>query len=1134
MKGKEYELAIRIAGIVDKSLPESLKSAERNLMKLDKDFVKLDKAFDGVGKVGSKAFQAVEVAAATATAAIGAVTAASVHAGMDFEKQMSAVQAISGASGREFEALTNTARKLAQSSAFSASEVGEAMEYMGMAGWKTEQILAGIEGVMNLAAASGEDLAAVSDIVTDDLTAFHMEAEEASRMVDVMAQAAMNSNTNVAMMGETFKYSGALAGAMGYQIEDVAIATGLMASSGIKASEAGTALRSIITRMTDPTKDSAEAMEALGLSLTREDGSMYSFLEIMEQMRAGMSGMTEAEKAYYAAGLAGKMGMSGLLAIADSTDKQFEELTAAIYNAEGAARRMADIRLDNLAGDVQIFQDALTDAGIELYQELNGPLRSLVQMGTGWINEAAAQIPEAVSKISEEFPSLQRKFKKFAKPVFLEVMNVGKWIEGHGKGIISVISGIGASLAAYKAVSGAAHVFNGIASGVMKMLPLLSSLSPLTFGLMELVAVLGLFTKASVEHKLRVKELVDQNLAKHFGDIALSMEELDKVAKHILSDENLKLLGEMGKAFDNLDEIADSISGSISALNKMNWKLSIGMDLKPEEMETYQNEINTFISNCQEYALQQQYAVTLSVRTLISDEGLEGTNIVDTINRFYADKQGDLSRLGGELAAVITDAFADGLFEVEEMEQVIKIQQQMADIQNALADSEFDAALTTMEYKFSGAGLTPDTFRNLLDELEVQAGESIGKYDEAFRSAMQQAELMKKEGYFENDTAYQEYTDQLYAGYLDNVSKVRAKILQFATDTVKDTGIIDNATAEAWDIISKQMTPGLVSHYAENYGDNWVIELRNHLLSNDTLKELTELQYESLWGDSGLMPGITTQNDALAAIEEEYRKLGKDIPQWVAEGLGDFEALSLLSGRLTDYLMGLKLATDAELEEYAELARNADLGATRSIAEGLAGADSEMQDIVTKLYEAREEALRSRINGINESILPMVEETYVKAQETLNEYFTPGFQTVADVVISLNPIFRYNQTNVPVFQGLNNLNIDQNADGGIIWNTELSWLAEKGPEAVIPLDGSRNAVSLWKKAGQFLGMGSVFDGLELDGGGDTVTIEYCPSYQFYGEAPSKQDMVDAASISQEEFNRMMDQYLKHRSRVSFR
>ncbi len=222
----------------------------------------------GVSKLGSIAKTGLTAAAA----AIGAVSAAlttaggyAIKVGSDFEAGMSQVAAISGATGEELDALTEKAKEMGAKTKFSATESAEAFNYMAMAGWKTEDMLNGIEGIMDLAAASGEDLAMVSDIVTDALTAFGMEAKDSGHFADVLAAAASNSNTNVGKMGYTFKYVAPIAGAMKYSIEDTAVAIGLMANAGIKGEQAGTSLRGMLTRLVKPTDAVAGAMEELGI-----------------------------------------------------------------------------------------------------------------------------------------------------------------------------------------------------------------------------------------------------------------------------------------------------------------------------------------------------------------------------------------------------------------------------------------------------------------------------------------------------------------------------------------------------------------------------------------------------------------------------------------------------------------------------------------------------------------------------------------------------------------------------------------------------------------------------------------------------------------------------------------------------
>nr|DAL84527.1 MAG TPA: minor tail protein [Caudoviricetes sp.] len=293
---------------------------------------------------------------------------------------MSNVAAISGATGDDLKSLTDKAKEMGAKTKFSATESAEAFSYMAMAGWKTTDMLEGIEGIMNLAAASGEDLATTSDIVTDALTAFGLSAKDSTHFADVLAQASSNANTNVGLMGETFKYVAPVAGALGFSAEDCATAIGLMANSGIKASQAGTSLRSIITRMAKPTKDVQGAMDALGVSLTNSDGSMKSLNEIMVELRKGFAGLTADQKAQMAATLGGQEAMSGLLAIVNASDEDFASLTDSIANCDGAAQKMADTMNDNLSGQITILKSGLEGLAISLYEEMATPLKNVVKV----------------------------------------------------------------------------------------------------------------------------------------------------------------------------------------------------------------------------------------------------------------------------------------------------------------------------------------------------------------------------------------------------------------------------------------------------------------------------------------------------------------------------------------------------------------------------------------------------------------------------------------------------------------------------------------------------------------------------------------------------------------------------------
>lgn len=392
-----------------------------NREEYDKEMENVEKDGDsGASSTGKKVAQAGKAAASAVADFLKAAT----QTGMTFDAMMSKVQALSGAEGAQFDALRDKAQELGLTTKFTATEVAEAMGYMGMAGWKTQDMLDGIEGVMMLAAASGEDLAGVSDIVTDSLTAFGLTAKDTQHYVDVLAATATNSNTSISDMGYAFKYVAPLAGQLGYSIDDISVAMGIMANSGIKGSMAGTTLRNILQHLISPTEGQAQAMEALGISLTDSNGRIKTFAEVMGDMRgaAEKSGfdikqlsedigkldkqleagtitedeynskvqeLTAGNMDFLAAvtELAGARGLSGFLAIMNATEGDFSKLQSVIDKSSGAAGRMAKTMNDNLQGDITLLNSAIEGLKLLISDNYSEQLRTFVQSLTGGLSE---------------------------------------------------------------------------------------------------------------------------------------------------------------------------------------------------------------------------------------------------------------------------------------------------------------------------------------------------------------------------------------------------------------------------------------------------------------------------------------------------------------------------------------------------------------------------------------------------------------------------------------------------------------------------------------------------------------------------------------------------------------------------
>ena len=1152
--GKEYKLAVRIAGIVDKSYDVALTSAnaslkgfKANMNKIDGSFRELDKGFNKIMSAGKACFHAIATAAGVAAVAVGAVTAASIKVGSEFEAEMSTVQAISQATDEQLTELSDKAREVAKETVFSASEVGQAMEFMGMAGWKTEEMLSGIEGVVKLAAASGEEMATVSSIVVDTLTAMGHTADDTGRFVDILAQAAMNSNTNVELMGDTFKYAAPVVGSLGYSMEDLAIATGLMASSGIKGSLAGTALRNMLTRMVKPTKESQNAIDALGLSLTDEEGNMYSLLEIMQKLRENfadsddiegmnaalreLAGLTdeqieevqsslgelsEAEEAFYAAELGGQRGMSGLLAIANSTDEQFLQLTEAIYNAEGAVDQMANVRLDNLKGDITILKDTAADAGIEFYYQFKDNLRGIVQEVTAFVGKVSKHIPEAFKKVSEAFPTLKRKFTQYAKPVFDAILSVGKWVFEHGRGIIAILAGIGAALAAYKIASTASHLITSI----MK----LASMGPVGWIIMGVAAAITAVVSALTYYKLKEREAIDNNLADHFGNIALSLEELQKIAEYVVSTGNIDKIREALNAYEGLDEYTQIISSTTEALNKMNWKIQIGMELTPEEQEEYQKSIEEYIKAVEDFAVQGRYAVHLNLTAIFGDDDTSG--VVDKVDRFYQDQYGELTRLGGELADAVSKGFEDNFLDEFEVQGIIKIQQQMAEIQKALALGEYDATLSAISTRFSAGQLTADSFQDLQAELKEAAQTVSQEYEKSYIKAQAALGASLSSGYLtqaEYDAASETNKQEMLRGQ----AEANIKAVQFMINSIEDAygaeiktynqrvkEIIDEYTADSynwdWEERGGVMWMGLIDSLQKDNGlDSTTEKAIGELLDNmsSQIEMINNLANE--W--DSLTPEMQTD---IAAIQQNLAVLGGMTSRRAFLGTaGDTGALSDdLANRI---FAGGENAAKTWLEEYYE-------------------------NVTTDAYQGAQR---------------MADQTARDTQDLLNESFSVGFDVYSTLGIHLKPSITIPETTFDFSLGSpygsdgkingpysdayinawNAAHPGQHARGGLVQSKELSWLAEEGPEMVVPLDGSQRAVSLWEMAGRLLGMSSLTDRFSLDGAtsGGSVSVEYSPTLQFYGEAPSRKDLDEALKMSQDEFNDMMENYLAGKRRVSF-
>lgn len=413
-------------------------------------------ATSSVKTFGNQANSAGSTLTSLAKKAVGVVTAYAglrqltalgkdiINTGMEFEQGMAEVQAISGATGKDFDALREKAKEMGAKTKFSAIESAEAMKYMGMAGWSSSQMIDGIAGIMNLAAASGEELGSVSDIVTDSLTAFGMQAADSSYFADVLAVASSKANTNVSLLGESFKTVAPVAGAMGYSFEDTTAALGIMANAGVKGGEAGTALRSVMTRLAKPTKEVSQALDAVGVSAVNSDGSMKSLSELIPELQKKFSGLTEEQKGQYATMIAGKNAMSGFLTLVNASEADWNNLSGAIANADGTAQAMADTMNNTVSGKLTLLKSQFEGVKIAIFDSLGSSqfMGILDQVSNG----LSAMTPTIISVASAIGNGLFTAIET-AKNALSALIDNWNWLG-------PIIYGVVGAIAAYNAIIG--------------------------------------------------------------------------------------------------------------------------------------------------------------------------------------------------------------------------------------------------------------------------------------------------------------------------------------------------------------------------------------------------------------------------------------------------------------------------------------------------------------------------------------------------------------------------------------------------------------------------------------------------------------------------------------------------------
>lgn len=902
----------------------------------------IDAATAPISKLASIAKNPVVQGASLIGASFG--VAESVNSFQDFESMMSQVKAISGATGQAFDDLTAKAQEMGATTKFTATESAEAFNYMAMAGWKPQQMIDGISGIMSLAAASGEDLGTTSDIVTDAITAFGLTAGDAGHFADVLAQASANANTDVSMLGESFKYVAPVAGAMKYSIEDTSLALGLMASANVKGSMSGTALKTSIANMVKPTNDMAEAMDKYGISITDGEGNLKSLKGVIDNVRGSLGGLSRDEQTAVASTIFGKEAMAGMLAIVNASEEDYNKLSNAIYNANDAAEDMADTMLDNLKGSFTLMQSAIEGTENAFGKRLSPYLRGIAGGITDMMPEITDGINAVMDVVDDKIAGVKRKitdmtgsdewknadlFGKIdiawdsiiAKPF-------GNWASGDGAQLIS--SGLGTLFSSAAAIlpggekagltswlsagilaKGAATVAQkgksivetlspigdaigniteaaGNANDVMDFVGNLSSMIPV--GAKVGLAAAGI-TAAIIGIKLAIDKYnqtqLENSLEEHFGKIKLSADEVKDAAAGILNQKYLTNVELALNEVQNADNLRAEAQKALESNDVLEFKSRVGITLTADEQQEYTDNINTFVESKISELESRTFAAHIHAQTYLAGTE-DGQTLAQNIKEWARADNLELSDLSSQLSQKVSEALKDGIIDVNEEEAISALQEKMNSITARWKEAEAQAQWDWINQKYghlSAADLESGSFTDLMDEMRSQRETAMESIKADTTQWYSELEAMKDYGRITPEQ-YESYKEQTGWYVRGQEGSELSKSLELGSNTLNDTygekitGNIQTLTETAQNALKSAET----SLQSGSYG-TIASTFDNMFTSMDNGKGFLGIGADAdQRALNELYQSMAPDVSQMGSLIDQYREAGQAVPKSLMEG----------------------------------------------------------------------------------------------------------------------------------------------------------------------------------------------------------------------------------------------------------
>lgn len=881
-------------------------------------------------------------AVVSAAAIIGQVkdfAADSIELGKNYTSVMSEVAAISGASSSDLAMMEDTARQYGATTVFSASEAAEALKYMSLAGWDAQQSTDALGGVLNLAAASGMGLGEASDMVTDYLSAFGMEANKSTYFADMLAYAQSNSNTTAAQLGEAYKNSAANMHAAGQDVETTTSLLEAMANQGRKGSEAGTTLGAMMRDITAKMDDGAIKIGETSIAVQDASGNFRDMTDILTEVGEATEGMGSAQRAAALSSVFTDDSIKGVnMVLAEGMDKVagYEE---ALRSATGASEDMAETMNDNLSGDMANMNSAYEEMQLQTFEAMEGPLRE----GAQWITSDI--IPTLTSWVPDAFGTLASGISKVGNALSPMI----KTVLQNPKAVASAFASIGAGFAAMKTVNtgikiaGMVSEAGGMASALGKLGTSLFG-SPWAAGAAAAVAAI---TAVGLAVKKYNDIQIEDSLSAHFGSVELDDSQIEDFASRVIDAQWLVNINAAIGHFENAEEFNQQAEEALAANDALEWKARVGIQLTEDEQSSYMQNIETFKENIEQALSEQMLAAEMTVKEF-DIKMADGSSLGSQIEKWAEQDLGDMQYLSAGLTNLVQNALQDGIIDVDEQAAIDELQTKTNNIMQGWQEAEAQAEMDVLTQKYgrlSGKDLTDDTFTKVVEEVGKQRETATAALEESEKKLYTTLNALNRpdaNGVQRiSDSELANYKEQAGYAVRNNEASMLGNSVQFETNTLSDA--YGEKLQENYSTIQTNTDNFLknTNTYLQNqdYG-----ALADSLAGGFNASMQSASLYEEIMGsDQAAMQDIykamKPDVDSMTGLIDEYREMGQAIPQDVMQAFNDAMMVGAAAGD-----------TDAAWQVFASqmVADPANAALVQAIQEGMINVPDELRTAIER------------------------------------------------------------------------------------------------------------------------------------------------------------------------------------------